>query len=1003
MKGFIRLMIAAQLLFFSSAAIFFSQQNRSSTSINPASREEYLEYFNQGEKLRLQGHYEESIKLFSKALSIARKNSNQKNQVESLIKLGLLHWNEGQLDRSSQFYSEALSLGEKTGTIENKNKEQIIHSIQIYHLYQDGKNYRLHGDHQKSIESFEQAIDLARKIKSEEHEVKCLRQLSVTHWEFSDINKFFSLNKKAQKIAQKLNHKKEEGRCLYNIGLYYSRIDNYSQALRHYQEALRIARILEDHRDESYCLTNISDVYIQVGNYEEALEYLKKVLKIDQALKEHAYIAMDLNNIGVIHRNKALDSDNKEDLYNALDYFKQGLEFARRIKIEKTEIQTLNNIGTIYVDLRNYPEALKHFELALQKAEGSQDIEETANILVNIGIVHSQQKNYDSSFTYFQRAIDTASSIKAEKILWEAYFEIAKAHMNKNDYQASLENYKKSIAAIENIRSKIQLEELKATYLGSNKRIDVYRDIIDLLYKLYQSEHQELYKIQAFNYLERAKARAFLDRLELSQVNISQGINVGLLRQENRLMMEISKLNSELLKPGLSSEQEMNINDQLKLYEERLEALKREIRISSPAYANLKYPKIISLEQAQKKLLDNKTAFFEYCIGEKISYAFVITRKKMKIFPVPSAKKIQTRVREYLQAITDKENHDFHLGYELFQTLILPGLEKKIEKLVFIPDGILHYLPFETLKRQRNGRKWLIEDYKIAYAPSISSLREIIERGRSTHLKPKKDILIFGDPFFGPNEEEGMKVDALKNFSSADTFSLLRLKHSGLEVGKVAALFKKAKTNIFKRKEATEAQLKKLNLTDYKILHFATHSLIDNRKPARSSIVFSLKNDSIQDGFLQMREIFNLKLNSDLVVLSACQTGLGQFIEGEGIENLSRAFFYAGASSALISLWAVHDQATAQFMERLYFHLRSPRSIMGSLQKTKLEMIDSDAVSHPYYWAGFTATGKSDRIIYPSSRKVLIFIIFLLFLGGFISSLIIFRQKFQRRGAVSQK
>lgn len=990
MKSFIRFMIAAQMLFFSSDQILFSLQNSSSTSLNLALREEYSECFNQGEKFRLQGNYEESINFFRKALSIAQKNNNKKYQIESLMKLGLLHWNEGQLDRCFQFYSEAFSLAEKTRIIENKR--EILSCIQIYHLYQAGKSYRLHGEPQKSIESFEKAIALARRIKSEEHEVKCLRQLSVTYWELNDINKFFSLNKKALKIAQKLNHKKEEGRCLYNIGLYYSSIDNYSQALRHYQEALRIARILEDYRDESYCLTNISDIYIQVGNYEEALEHLKKVLKIDRTLREHAYVAMDLNNIGVIHRKKALDSDNKDDFYNALRYFKQALEFARRIKIEKTEIQTLNNIGTIYVDLGNYPEALKCFELALQKAERSQDFEETANILVNIGIVYSRQKNYDSATEYFQRAIDTASAIKAEKILWEAHFEIAKAYMKQNNYQVSLVHYKRSIAAIENIRSKIQLEELKATYLGSNKRIDVYRDIIDLLYKLYQSEHRDLYKIQAFNYLERAKARAFLDRLEVSQVNISQGVNVALLRQENRLMKKISKLNSELLKLGLSPEQKMNINNQLRLYEEQLEALKREIRISSPAYANLKYPKIISLEQAQKQLLDNKTAFFEYCIGEKISYAFVITEKKMKIFPVPSAKKIQKKVRAYLQIITDKESQDFHLGYELFRTLILPGLEKKINKLIFIPDGILHYLPFETLVREKSGRKWLIEDYKIAYAPSMSSLREIIERERSSHIKPKKDILIFGDPFFGPHEAEDMTMDALKNFSSANTFNLLRLKYSGLEVRKVAALFKKAKTNIFKRKEATEAQLKKLNLTDYKILHFATHSLIDNRKPARSSIIFSLGDNSIQDGFLQMREIFNLKLNSDLVVLSACQTGLGQFIEGEGIENLSRAFFYAGACSALISLWAVHDQATAQFMERFYFHLRSPRSIMGSLQKTKLEMIKSDAVSHPYYWAGFIVTGKSDRIIYPSSKKVLIFIIFLLFLVGFISSLIIFKR-----------
>ncbi len=144
-----------------------------------------------------------------------------------------------------------------------------------------------------------------------------------------------------------------------------------------------------------------------------------------------------------------------------------------------------------------------------------------------------------------------------------------------------------------------------------------------------------------------------------------------------------------------------------------------------------------------------------------------------------------------------------------------------------------------------------------------------------------------------------------------------------------------------------------------------------------------------------MREVFNLKLNADLITLSSCQTGLGQFIKGEGIEGLSRAFFYAGASSTLISLWAVHDQATSQFMERYYFHLRSSNSIMDALHKTKLEMIDSEILSHPYYWAGFIVTGNSDKIIYPSTSKRLIVIIFVLCLATVISYLIISKKFFR--------
>ncbi|UCC41630.1 MAG: CHAT domain-containing protein [Candidatus Aminicenantes bacterium] len=984
-----KLILIAQILFLYPNQILFPFQNPSSSAQKSVFKEKYSEYFEQGENFKRQGNYEKSIQFFTQALNLAQKNGEIENEIESFIQLGVLYWNIGQLVKSLSVYQEALSRAEKTRVLDKK--VEILNYIKIYELYQGGKDHRSKEEYQKSIENFEKAIELSKQIASKEHQVKCLRQLSVTYSELNDLDELFSLSKEAQKIAFEIKHKKEEGRCLYNIGLYYDAIDNYSQALLHYEEALRISRIFRDFFDESDCLTNISQIYIHLGNYDKALEYLEEVLRIDKQLEDDAYVAIDLNNIGVTYQKKALHSENKDDLYNALESFKESLKIARIIKDIKTEIQALTNIGMVQIDLENFPEALRYFDLGLEKADKSQDKEEIANIYVNIGIVHSKQENFDLSIANFKKAIETASEIKGDKILWEAYFEIANTYMNQNNYQKSQENYKKSISHLEKIRSKIQLEELKASYLGTDKRIDTYYNLIDLLAQFDKSEPKKGHDIEAFHYMEKAKARAFLDRLEVSQINISQGVDTQLLNQEKELMKEISNLNTTLLTPGLHQEQKKEIDDQIKLHEEQLEAIMREIRISSPAYANLKDPEIISLELTQEQLPDNETAYFEYSIGKKKSYAFAITKRGLKIFPLPSTEKIQAQVNEYLMTITDKENEDFDLGYELFYSLILPGLEKNINKLIFIPDDILHYLPFETLITQKNEKRWLIKDYKVSYAPSISSLRGIIQCEALNGQKPQKDILAFGDPFFGPDEEETAR-EALKDFSSADTSSFFRLKYSGLEIDKIQALFKKAKIDIFKRKEATEERLKKLNLADYKILHLATHCLIDNEKPARSSIIFSLEDTSSEDGFLQMREIFNLKLNSDLVSLSACETGLGQFIRGEGIDGLSRAFFYAGASSVLMSLWAVHDQATSQFMQRYYFHLRSSNTIMDSLHKTKLEMIDSDVLSHPYYWAGFVVTGRSDKTIYPSATKKLIIIILLIFLIVGASSLIIFKK-----------
>jgi len=992
MNSCLRLAAAAFILYFFSSLALLSYPYDSSES-NSDPKQDFSQYFSQGEQARAQGKYEESIELFKEALASARKNQDHPAEMEALVKIGLLYWNTGELPDSQNFYQQALSAAEKAALTEKK--EEIEKYIQIHNLYQDGKEYFSEGNLRESIESFERAIALAKEIQSPEHEVKCLRLLSIRYLELDDFERYKSLNESALEIARRLNHEKEQGRCLFNIGYYYGAVEDYSQALQHYEEALRKARIVEDYGDESDCLTNISNIYRRLGDFDKALEYLRQVLRIDrELLPDEAYVAIDLNSIGVTYQKKALQTGKDEDLDRALENYEESLRIARRIKDDETEIEALNNIGMAYVDLKRYPEALEYFKQAMAKAEENQDKEETANILVNIGIVYSKQEKYDLAVESLQRALDAASQIGKENTLWEAHFEIANTYMRRGDYQKSLENYESSVEHLEKIRSRIQLEELKASYLGTDKRIETYQNVVDLLYKLSRLEPEKLYCQEAFHFLERAKARAFLDRLEVSKVNIARGVDRELLIQEEELMNEISALNSELFKPGLNDPEKQDIREKLRQSEDRLEALKRTIRISSPAYANLKYPQIISLEQAQRQLLDSKTAFLEYSLGETSSYAFTITRSGSKMFPLPPARTIRSQVREYLQAIAVKENKDFSLGHELYKILVLPGLDRKITKLVIIPDDILHYLPFETLLSREEDNSWLVKDYKIAYAPSISSLREIIQQEVAREHKRQKDILAFGDPYFGPEEEGTEAEDTAKTASAADSSQFPRLKFSGQEIEKIAALFKKENTSLFKRREATEERLKALDLDDYKILHFATHCIIDDTKPDRSSIVFSVGSVSSEDEILQMREVFNLKLNSDLVTLSACQTGLGQLIRGEGVVGLSRAFFYAGASSALISLWAVHDQATSQFMERYYFHLRASHSVMDALQKTKLEMIDSGVLSHPYYWAAFIVTGNTDKVIYPATVKNVIFLVAVIVLALGIISFFVFKKIF---------
>ncbi|MEA2005715.1 MAG: tetratricopeptide repeat protein, partial [Acidobacteriota bacterium] len=237
---------------FILALAFFSLKLYSYEGNNlfaPNSEKQGFQFINKAEKLRLEGEFEKSLKLYEKSLYQAKKTPDKTSECKILLKIGLLYWNLGQMDKSREVYSYALTLAQKSSFI--KLQTEADTALRIHSLYVEAKKYRSQGQHQKSAECFQEAIDLARKAGSQDHELKCLRQLSIIHWEVGDLKKFYTLNEKALRIAQTLNHKKEQARCLNNIGLYYWKLDNYSKALSYYEKALKIAQYLKNKEEES--------------------------------------------------------------------------------------------------------------------------------------------------------------------------------------------------------------------------------------------------------------------------------------------------------------------------------------------------------------------------------------------------------------------------------------------------------------------------------------------------------------------------------------------------------------------------------------------------------------------------------------------------------------------------------------------------------------------------------------------------------------------------------
>lgn len=922
-----------------------------------------------GSAARTKADFENSIRAFLHALDLLR-NSPDTNRLKTdiLMNLGILYWNIGQVRESLDYFNQAEDIAKQYD--QESKREFCSSAVQLTKLYLKAKDLREEKrDYQGSTKAFEEAIAISRKIQSGEHEAKCLRQLSINCDETESPKESFRLSMQARDIAKRLNIKRELGYDTFSLGHYYYKSNIYSLALENYENSLKIAQELNSPSDQADCAIAIGAVFIEVGQYDKALSYLTGALALYDKQRDAVGSARTLLNMGVVYRRRGFLTGNKEDLKKALSFYEKCLNIAQSHKSYQDQILIMNNVGSVYYDLADYSEAMRYFQGALEKAKLAKTKEMISMVSNNIGIVQATLGNYEESTKYYQQAIDLALEFEGGQILWEAYLEMANAYKKEGKFLIALENYQNSISVIEDIRSKIGLEDEKASFLGTDKHIEPYQQIIDLFITMDRTSPGKGYKEQAFNYLERAKARAFLDSLEVADIEISQRVDFKLLNREKEISGELSKLYSALA--ASPDARKSGIPQKIQNLEMEYESLKREIRLKNPAYADLRFPEIVTLEETRRKILDSRTAVCAYSIGKDRSYVFVITKNDLEVGVLPPRKELQAKITDYLKIITDKDSRDFRPGRELGRTLIPSALGPRVTRLIIIPDDWLNFLPFEALPLSSASPQFMVQKYRISYAPSLSSFLELLRRQKSRGSKTDLDLLAIGSPSssrqgFNPLNLESLTPGPGKK--AADSSAQPGLKFSRQEIRSIGSLFKPRKVWTASGDQATEEAIRSLPLTEFKILHFATHAFIDDKNPNRSYLLLSPSKSAEEDGFLQGREIYNLRINADLVTLAACQTGLGQLIRGEGIEGLSRAFFYAGASAVMMSLWAVDDQASSQLMERFYTHLRDAESITQALQETKQEMIQSGTLAHPFYWAGYVLSGQAEARVFPSSR-----------------------------------
>ncbi|MDD8021408.1 MAG: CHAT domain-containing protein, partial [Acidobacteriota bacterium] len=682
-------------------------------------------YYNQlladSQKYIKEGFYDRAKNSLQQLLKLSRTPA-EKGPI--FLRLAEVEANRGDLAQAYSYYDQSQQLALE---IEDKKTAAFCQtSMEIIISYNLAKKLRQEGQYQESVREFEQALLACDNIENNILKIKVLRQQGMTYLEMKNYQAFLENNIKANELAKTINNRIEIILTLTNLGYYYFLSENINLAIENFDNAILLSKregLPADVIFDPYY--NGAVVNIEIGNYDKAIEYLNIALKLISNDKSNPSYTASLINLGSTYVKRALTAGNIKDYDRAFDYFNQALAVAELTGNQPFQVAVLNNIGSLKAHLDENLNALYYLNKARSLAERIKLNSYLVSIYTNIGIIYARQGDYQNSSLYYDKAIDLALSENENRTLWESYLEKGNLLKKQGKLAEAQFYYLNSINIIEGFRSKLSMEEDKASFLGSDKRLDAYHNLIDLLFNLNKEKEDRTFLAQAFNYMERAKSRAFLDSIESSSLQEEMPADIKLVNQEKEIMSDMSRFYTKLITPALSEKERADILQEVKNLEARLDNIKRQIRSQNPAYANLTFPEIITYEQARKEFLKTKTAVFTFAVGKDSAYALALTSQGLKVYSIPSQDDLRLKVINHRQAISDTDNRDFESGRELYDLLLKPGLVEGIRNLIIIPDDILNLLPFETLLTTDQTSDWLIKHYTIYYAPSLSSLREL--------------------------------------------------------------------------------------------------------------------------------------------------------------------------------------------------------------------------------------------------------------------------------------
>jgi CHAT domain-containing protein/Tfp pilus assembly protein PilF len=783
-----------------------------------------------------------------------------------------------------------------------------------------------------------------------------------------------------------------QGSILNNIGKINYDLADWQKAIEYYNQALPFTRTSSNRRSEAITLHNIGVAYAVSGDEDKALAMFDQALPIRRAAADKAGEADTLTSIGWI-----LNSSGRSE--EALKYFEQAMPLRLMVGDRRGEAITLDHLGVTHATMGQLTKALEYHEKALERHRTAESPRTEATCLANIGYVQNlllqpqkSLESYEKALTIFIRLGDRQNEARALE-------GIARVERDLGSFSQAQVHLEKALDLIESVRSTAGAQQARSAYFAS--RQGAYELYIDLLMQLHRKDPSAGFDAKALQTSERMRARSLVDLLTQAQVDIRKGVDTALIAREHKLGDTLNakaqrQIQIRAQKAG-SAEELARLEKEVGLLEIEYQQVKASIRDASPAYAALTQPQALTVNEMQDQL-DPDTLLLEYALGEKRSYVWAVSKGGLNSYELPGRQQIQQSARKVYELLTarasDKHGEsanqrgirlaaaDVELlrsASDLSQIVIAPvRRELSGDRIVVVADGALQYIPFSILpvdaSRAAAQYRPLVADHEIISLPSISALA--VHRKTLASRQPGINaIAMIADPVFSADDvrvTRGTAVEPLSDGGATTrqlehvdgTFAKMainRLRFTRNEADRILAILPASSNVSALDFKANRAAVTSGDLGRYRYVHFATHGYLDSARPDLSALVLSLvdKDGKPEDGFLRAHDIYNLDLPVELVVLSACQTGLGKEIKGEGLVGLTRGFMYAGAKRVVVSLWSVNDKATADLMTDFYRGmLKNHERPAAALRAAQIEMWKQKKWQSPYYWAGFTMQGE---------------------------------------------